>query len=67
MSGDFNFVLKFVDVDTQRRCPQLADFVKAKNLDAFRFLHPDTKEDTLFRANAAPSRLDRFYLTCDFF
>ena len=67
--GDFNCILKPNDVEngtgfSQKKCPQLADLVKGKNLhDAFRHLYPDTKEYTFFRANAAPSRLDRFYLS----
>ena len=37
-----------------------------KNLhDVFRHLHADIKEYTFFRANAAPSRLDRFDLSQD--
>ena len=69
--GDFNCVLKQIDVENgtgfaQKRCPQLADLVKGKNIDdAFRYLHPDAKEYTFFRPCAAPSRLDRFYLSSD--
>ena len=71
LGGDFNCVLKAVDIEngigfTQKRCPQLADLVRGKNLhDAFRHLHPNVREFTFFRANAAPSRLDRFYLSHD--
>ena len=44
----------------------LDDLIKGKNFyDIFRVLHPNVKEYTFFRANAAPSRLDRFYLSHD--
>ena len=69
--GDFNCILKPIDVENgtgfmQKKCPQLDDLVKGKNLhDIFRVLHPGTHEYTFFRASAAPSRLDRFYLSHD--
>ena len=63
--------MKPIDVENgtgfqQKTCVQLSDLVKAKKLqDVFRHCHPNAKEFTFFRANAAPSRLDRFYLSCD--
>ena len=69
LGGDFNCVLKPIDVENgtgfqQKKCVQLDDLVKALNLqDAFRHLHPAAREYTFFRASATPSRLDRFYLS----
>ena len=71
LGGDFNCVLKPIDIENgtgfqQKKCLQLAELVKTKKLwDAFRYLYPISKEFTFFRATAAPSRLDRFYLPRD--
>ena len=71
VGGDFNCVLKPIDVENgtgfqQKNCPQLSDMVRAKKLkDVFRSLYPNSREFTFFRATAAPSRLDRFYLASD--
>ena len=71
VGGDFNCVLQSIDVENgtgfqQKNCLQLADLVRAKNLkDVYRSLYPNIREYTFFRATAAPSRLDRFYLASD--
>jgi hypothetical protein len=71
--GDFNCILRPIDVENgtgfmQKRCPQLDDLVKGKNVhDIFRRLHPDAKEYTFFRASAAPSRLVGFIYLKIFF
>ena len=64
LGGDFNCVLKPIDVENgtgyqQKTCVQLSDLIKAKKLeDVFRHCHPGAKEFIFFRANASPSRLD---------
>ena len=68
VGGDFNCVLKPIDIDNgtgfdQKNCPQLADLVNVRSLtDVFRYKYPNIREFTFFRTSAAPSRLDRFYL-----
>ena len=70
-AGDFNCVLKAIDIEDGRgfdskKCPVLADITSAGSLfDPFRFLHPHKKEFTFFRPGCAASRLDRFYLSRD--
>ena len=71
IGGDFNCVLQAMDIDNgigfdKKKSPQLADLVTIKNLkDVFRSFYPTSKEFTFFRTSAAPSRLDRFYVTED--
>ena len=66
VGGDFNCILKSIDVENgvgfnQKKCPQLLDLVNAKSLrDVFRHVYPNKKEYTFFRTSCAPSRLDRF-------
>ena len=67
MGGDYNCVLKSIDIEggigfDQKKCPALGDLVLAVGLvDSFRAKFPTKKEFTFFRASCAPSRLDRFY------
>ena len=67
--GDFNSILSILDVENGQGFPQkfsrqLSDIVQTNNLsDAFRYLYPASVEFTFFRASAASSRLDRFYLS----
>ena len=69
--GDFNSILSAIDVDNgtgfpQKFCHQLSDLLHSKNLvDGFRFLYPNEKHFTFFRASVAASRLHRFYLSSD--
>ena len=71
MGGDFNCVLKPLDVErgfgfTQKLCPSLKDLVNSKSLiDVFRSSYPRLEEFTFFRAGKAPSRLDRFYISSE--
>ena len=68
MGGDFNSILTRSDVENgvgfnQKNCPQSSDLLAAMNLsDAFRILHPTSKQYTFFRPQVALSRLDRFYI-----
>ena len=67
--GDFNSILSAIDVENgfgfrQKFSHHLSELVRVYNLtDAFRHLNPTTLDFTFFRANASPSRLDRFYLS----
>ena len=71
LAGDFNCLLSPFDVENgtgyrQKTCPQLSDLVRVKKLsDTFRYMHPNKREFTFFRSNAAASRLDRIYLSED--
>ena len=71
MGGDYNSVLSAVDIEdgigfSIKCCPQLQDLVQTRNLtDSFQHLHPSARQFTFFRSTAAPSRLDRFYLSSD--
>jgi exonuclease III len=73
LGGDFNCVLKAIDIEggfgfAQKFCPALKDLIKAVNLkDVFRSSYPRLEEYTFFRAGKAPSRLDRFYLCSEIF
>ena len=71
LGGDFNCVLKPIDIENgvgflQKNCLQLSDLVKSINLaDVFRSKYPGKQEFTFFRAQVAPSRLDRFYVSAN--
>ena len=70
VGGDFNCVLKSADIEgglgfKQKFCPSLKDLTRTSSLaDVFRSEYPGVEEFTFFRAGKAPSRLDRFYLSC---
>ena len=70
VGGDFNCVLKSADIEgglgfKQKFCPSLKDLTRTSSLaDVFRSEYPRVQEFTFFRAGKAPSRLDRFYLSC---
>jgi len=71
VGGDYNSVLKAIDIDggigfSQKKCSALEDLVKAAKLvDTFRVKFPYKEEFTFFRAGCAPSRLDRFYVSAE--
>ena len=61
LGGDFNCVLRPIDIENgtgfqQKKCTQLADLVKTKNIwDSFRFLYPNSREFTFFRVSVKNS------------
>ena len=69
IGGDFNCVLKSMDIDggvgfSQKCCPALKDFVRSHGMcDVFRDKFPRKEEFTFFRTGRAPSRLDKFYIS----
>ena len=69
LGGDFNCVLKTMDVEggigfNQKFSPELRDLVRSCDItDVFRYKFPRVQEFTFFRAGKAPSRLDRFYVS----
>ena len=66
LAGDWNCLLQAQDITANfpaKFSKDLDQLVKAfKYVDAFRVLHPHTKEYTFHRASCAPSRLDRIYV-----
>ena len=66
LAGDWNCLLQAQDTTANfpaKFSKDLDQLVKSfKYEDAFRVLHPHTKEFTFHRASCAPSRLDRVYV-----
>ena len=73
LGGDFNCVLKPIDIDggfgfAQKFSPALKDLINSASMkDVFRSSYPRLEEYTFFRAGKAPSRLDRFYISSEIF